>query len=29
VAYMREALTWNYLGAGLCMVGAAWFMFRG
>jgi uncharacterized protein (DUF486 family) len=26
--YMRERLTWNYLGAAACMVGAAWFMFR-
>ena len=27
--YMKQPLTWNYLGAGLCMCGAAWFMFRG
>jgi uncharacterized protein len=27
--YMGQRLSWNYLGASLCMVGAAWFMFRG
>ncbi len=27
-AYMGKALSWNYLYAGLCMVGAAFFMFR-
>ena len=27
--YMRQPLSWNYLGAGVCMCGAAWFMFRG
>ena len=26
--YMRERLSWNFAGAALCMVGAAWFMFR-
>ena len=26
--YMGKALTWNYAYAGLCMVGAAWFIFR-
>jgi hypothetical protein len=29
VFYMRERLTWDYLWAGLCLVGAAFFMFRG
>jgi uncharacterized protein (DUF486 family) len=29
VFYMGERLTWNFAGAGLCMCGAAWFMFRG
>jgi uncharacterized protein (DUF486 family) len=29
VGYMGERLTWNYLGAALCMLGAAWFVFRG
>ncbi len=29
VFWMGEKLTWNFAGAGLCMVGAAWFMFRG
>lgn len=26
--YMREKLTWDYLWAGLCLCGAAFFMFR-
>jgi uncharacterized protein (DUF486 family) len=26
--YMREKLTWDYLWASLCLVGAAFFMFR-
>lgn len=26
--YMKENLTWDYLWASLCMVGAAFFMFR-
>ncbi len=26
--YLREKMTWNYLYAGLCMVGAVYFMFR-
>ncbi|MDP2309901.1 MAG: DMT family protein [Pseudomonadota bacterium] len=28
VFWMGEKLTWNYGAAGLCMCGAAWFMFR-
>ena len=28
VFYMRERLTWDYLWASLCLVGAAFFMFR-
>lgn len=28
VFYMREKLTWDYLWAGLCLAGAAFFMFR-
>ena len=28
VLYMRQPLGWNYLWAGLCMVGAVYFMFR-
>jgi len=28
VFYMKQGLSWNYLGAGACMCGAAWFMFR-
>lgn len=28
VVYMRERLTMNFLYAGLCLVGAAFFMFR-
>lgn len=27
--YMRERLTLDFLWAGLCLVGAAYFMFRG
>jgi uncharacterized protein (DUF486 family) len=26
--YMDKRLTWNYLFAGLCLVGAAFFIFR-
>lgn len=26
--YMNEPLRWDFLWAGLCLVGAAWFMFR-
>jgi uncharacterized protein (DUF486 family) len=26
--YMHEKLTWDYLWAGLCLVGAAFFIFR-
>jgi uncharacterized protein len=26
--YMKEPLRWNYLWAGICLVGAAFFMFR-
>ena len=29
IFYMGEKLSWNYLGACVCMLGAAWFMFRG
>ncbi len=28
VFYMHEKLTWDYLWAGLCLIGAAFFMFR-
>ncbi len=28
VLYMREPLSWNYLWAGLCLVGAVFFIFR-
>jgi uncharacterized protein (DUF486 family) len=28
VFYMRQPLNWNYLWAGLCLLGAAYFMFR-
>jgi uncharacterized protein (DUF486 family) len=27
--YMRVPLSWNYLWAGLCLVGAVYFIFRG
>ena len=26
--YMKQPLTWDYLWSGLCLVGAAFFMFR-
>jgi len=28
VLYMREKLSMNFVWAGLCLVAAAWFMFR-
>ena len=28
VLYMRERISMNFVWAGLCLVGAAWFMFR-
>ena len=28
VFYMRQPLNWNYLWAGLCLFGAAYFMFK-
>jgi uncharacterized protein (DUF486 family) len=28
VLYMEQRLSWNYLWAGLCLVGAVYFMFR-
>jgi uncharacterized protein (DUF486 family) len=29
VVYMRQPLKWDYLWAGLCILGAVYFMFRG
>ncbi len=29
IFYLRQPLSWNFLWAGLCMVGAVFFMFRG
>jgi len=29
VIYLHEPLKWDYLWAGLCMMGAVYFMFRG
>jgi uncharacterized protein len=29
IVYMRQPISWNYLWAGLCMVGAVYFIFRG
>jgi uncharacterized protein len=29
VLYMRESLSWNFLYAGMCMIGAVYFVFRG
>lgn len=26
--FLRERLTWDYLWAGLCVLAAAWFIFR-
>jgi len=28
VLYMREKISMNFVWAGLCRIGAAWFMFR-
>ncbi len=28
VLYMREPLSWSYLWAGLCLIGAVYFIFR-
>jgi uncharacterized protein (DUF486 family) len=28
ILYMRQDLSWNFLWAGLCMVGAVYFIFR-
>ena len=28
VFYMREKVSWNYLWAGLCLMGAVFFVFR-
>jgi uncharacterized protein (DUF486 family) len=28
IFYMRQPINWNFLWAGLCLVGAAYFMFR-
>ena len=28
IFYMRQPLNWNYLWAGLCLLGAAYFMFK-
>jgi uncharacterized protein len=28
VFFMKEKLTWNYLGAALCLAGAVFFIFR-
>ncbi len=28
VVYMQQALKWDYLWAGLCLVGAVYFIFR-
>lgn len=29
VFYLNESLKWDYLWAGLCLMGAVYFMFRG
>jgi len=28
VFYMQEPLRWNYLWAGLCLMGAVYFIFK-
>ena len=28
IFYMRQPIDWNFLWAGLCLIGAAYFMFR-
>jgi uncharacterized protein (DUF486 family) len=28
IFYMRQPINWNFLWAGLCLVGAAYFLFR-
>lgn len=28
ILYMRQPISWNFFFAGLCMVGAVYFMFR-
>ena len=28
ILYMRQGLDWNFLWAGLCLLGAVYFMFR-
>ena len=29
ILYMKQQLKWDYLWAGLCLMGAVYFMFRG
>ena len=29
VFYLKQPLTWNYVWAGCCILGAVWFVFRG
>lgn len=28
IFYMRQPISWNYVAAGVCMVGAVYFIFR-
>jgi uncharacterized protein (DUF486 family) len=28
IFYMRQGLDWNFVWAGLCLLGAVYFMFR-
>lgn len=28
ILYMKQPISWNFLGAGVCLVGAVYFMFR-
>jgi len=29
ILYMKEKVTWDYLWAGLCLLGAVFFLFKG
>lgn len=28
ILYMRQPISWNFLGAGICLIGAVFFIFR-
>lgn len=29
ILYMKQPISWNFLGAGICLTGAVFFIFRG